>query len=238
MMNIDEALDSITYYAAPSDKYTRLAGCSLLIFVYIVIIREQIAEINLLQLIPGIYLVLLFTSFILLFFSSDILVTNIYDIDYIGLGGIKTFDRTELKLDLETRFILCQSVIIFALISVIPLALDSFIAYGESQIENIWSFDEVINLELFLIIFLIGLSQIPIFGFANANTECFLLILPKYWKPVFIGIILVAAVITPTIDGYTQFLFAFSALSLCVYFLTSTQQRSEVKDLGLNGYFS
>jgi ERCC4-type nuclease len=84
----------------------------------------------------------------------------------------------------------------------------------------------------------IVLSQIPIFGFLKSNTEKFLLILPKYWKRVSVSIVLIAAVITPTIDGYTQFLFAFSALSLCVYVLTSTQQRSEVQDLGLSGYFS
>ena len=238
MMNIDEALESIPYYETPNDKFSRLVACSVLVFIYIDTIREQIAEINLLQLIPGIYLILLFTSFIFLFFSSDILVTNTYDIDYIGLGGIKTFDRMEVKIDLQARFVLCQLVTTLALSSVIPLALDSFIAYGENQIENLWSFDEVINLELFLIIFLIALSQIPIFGFLKSNTEKFLLILPKYWKRVSVCIVLIAAVITPTIDGYTQFLFAFSALSLCVYVLTSTQQRAEVQDLGLSGYFS
>ena len=99
MMNIDEALESIPYYETPSDKFSRLVACSVLVFIYIDTIREQIAEINLLQLIPGIYLILLFTSFLFLFFSSDILVNNTYDIDYIGLGGIKNFYRMDIKKD-------------------------------------------------------------------------------------------------------------------------------------------
>jgi hypothetical protein len=170
-MNIDEALESIPYYETPSDKFSRLVACSVLVFIYIDTIREQIAEINLLQLIPGIYLILLFTSFLFLFFSSDILVNNTYDIDYIGLGGIKTFDRMEIKIDLQTRFVLCQLVITLALSSVIPLALDSFIAYGENQIENLWSFDEVITLEIILLIILLTLSQIPLFILIGLNNE-------------------------------------------------------------------
>jgi len=238
MMNIEEALISYPFYQKQKDNFIRFILYSVVVFIYIDAIRQQISEINLLQLIPGIYLILLFTSFIFLIFWSNFIINNLYDIDYISLSGTKTIERMATKIILKTRAFLCILVAALTLNSVLPLSLDSFISYGENEIENLWSFDEVINLEFFLLIFLIILSQVPIYGFSKSNTEKFILILPKYWKPVSFSIFLVAALITPTIDGYTQFLFSFCAIALCLFVITSTKQRVTINDQGLNGYIS
>lgn len=238
MMNVDEALSSYRYYRKQKDNLIRYVLYSVVVFIYIDAIREQISEINLLQLIPGIYLVLLFTSFVFLIIGSEFLVNNIYDIDLINLSGTKTSERTINKIIFKTRTILYLLVLALTLNSVLPLSLDSFISYGENEIENLWSFDEVINLEFLLLTFLVLLSQSPILGFSKSNSEKFLLILPKYWKPVSFIIFLFAAFITPTIDGYTQFLFSICAIALCLFVVTSTKERVGLNDQGLNGYIS
>jgi hypothetical protein len=237
-MNIEEALISYPFYQKQKDNLIRFIFYSVIVFIYIDGVRQQISEINLLQLVPGIYLILLFTSFILLIIWSSFISNNLYDVDYISLSGTKTLERMGSKIVLKTRILLGLLVASLTLNSVLPLSLDSFISYGENEIENLWSFDEVINLELLLLLILIILSQIPIYGFSQSNTEKSVLILPRYWKIISFIIFLASGLITPTIDGYTQFLFSFSAISLCLFVITSIKQRLIVNDQGLNGYIS
>jgi len=237
-MNIEEALISYPFYQKQKDNLIRFIFYSVIVFIYIDGVRQQISEINLLQLVPGIYLILLFTSFILLIIWSSFISNNLYDVDYISLSGTKTLERMGSKVVLKTRILLGLLVASLTLNSVLPLSLDSFISYGENEIENLWSFDEVINLELLLLVILIILSQIPIYGFSQSNTEKSVLILPRYWKIISFIIFLASGLITPTIDGYTQFLFSFSAISLCLFVITSIKQRLIVNDQGLNGYIS
>jgi hypothetical protein len=237
-MNIEEALISYPFYQKQKDNLIRFIFYSVIVFIYIDGVRQQISEINLLQLVPGIYLILLFTSFILLIIWSSFISNNLYDVDYISLSGTKTLERMGSKIVLKTRILLGLLVASLTLNSVLPLSLDSFISYGENEIENLWSFDEVINLELLLLLILIILSQIPIYGFSQSNTEKSVLILPRYCKIISFIIFLASGLITPTIDGYTQFLFSFSAISLCLFVITSIKQRLIVNDQGLNGYIS
>ena len=107
MMNIEEALISYPFYQKQKDNFIRFILYSVVVFIYIDAIRQQISEINLLQLIPGIYLILLFTSFIFLIFWSNFIVNNLYDIDYISLSGTKTIERMSTKIIFKTRAFLC-----------------------------------------------------------------------------------------------------------------------------------
>ena len=66
--------------------------------------------------------------------------------------------------------------------SVIPLSLDSFNSYGEKTLENIWSFDEVISLEIILLSILLLLCQIPLILIVSLNNEKEINVLPEYWK--------------------------------------------------------
>jgi hypothetical protein len=73
MINIDETLELLLEYSVQRDFF--LKGI-LYIFSSIIIldlIREQIPEVSILQLIPGFYLFLLFTLFFLAAFFFDII---------------------------------------------------------------------------------------------------------------------------------------------------------------------
>jgi hypothetical protein len=60
MLNLDETLSLNLYYILQRDFYWKAILYSLGVFIFVDILRAQIAEVNLLQLIPGFYLILLF----------------------------------------------------------------------------------------------------------------------------------------------------------------------------------
>jgi len=119
--------------------------------------------------------------------------------------------------------------------SVIPLSLDSFNSYGEKTLENIWSFDEVLSLEIILLIILITLSQFPLLVVTYVSTEKDSQILPEYWKSLSFVIFLISGFLTPTIDGYTQLSFSFCAISLYFILINLIQKRVNLRFNGLNG---
>lgn len=238
MLNIEEAVEVYESYIKQNNYILRCVFYSIIVFIFIDIIRQQVSEINLLQLIPGLYLILLFTAFIALVISSNFLTKIPYNVDSKNISGTKTFGRFRVRIIVKIRTILLMALALLTLCSVLPLSLDSFNSYVEGELENLWSFDEVLNLEILLLIFLIILSQTPIYGFSSFNTEKILDILPQFWKNLSLTIFLTAAFITPTIDGYTQFIFASSAISLYFFIITTIKQRS-VSDLqGFIGYIS
>ena len=62
MFNIDETTELKVYYLLQKDLYMRGFLYSVGVFLFIDLVRSQISEVNLLQLIPGFYLLLLFIS--------------------------------------------------------------------------------------------------------------------------------------------------------------------------------
>ena len=238
MMIIEESLEPYPYYLEQKDSLIRYISYSIVALLYINGIREQISEITLLQLIPGIYLILIFAAFIFLIIWSKVLNEILSDFDNEDLSGLKTRKIKIFKTVRKTRTILYLSIASLTLCSVLPLSLDSFISYGEGEIESIWSFDEVINLELLLLAFLVFLSQYPLSGFSKSNTEKLLRDLPKSWKFLSFIVFLFAAFLTPTIDGYTQFLFSFCAITLSLFVILSTKERVGLYDQGFVGFVS
>lgn len=238
MLNIEEAVEAYESYLKQKNYILRCIFYSIIVFVFIDIIRQQVSEINLLQLIPGLYLILLFTAFIVLIISSNFLVKIPYNVDSKNMSGTKTFGRFRFPIIVKTRIILLMGFALLTLCSVLPLSLDAFNSYVEGELENLWSFDEVLNLEILLLLFLIFLSQIPIYGFSSFNTEKILDILPQFWKNLSLIVFLAAAFITPTVDGYTQFIFASSAISLYFFIIIATKQRSLSDPQGFIGYIS
>ena len=96
--------------------------------------------------------------------------------------GTKTKNKLETTLLLKFSYFLffCCLLIIFN--TVIPLSLDSFNTYGEKTLENLWSFDEVLTLEITLFIILIMLSQIPVVVCTTFTTEQDVNVFPEFWK--------------------------------------------------------
>jgi hypothetical protein len=229
MLNLDETLSLNLYYILQRDFYWKAILYSLGVFIFVDILRAQIAEVNLLQLIPGFYLILLFLSFLFLLFSSDFIFRVPIEFDNKKEFGTKTLTKIELFILLRFSFFFLFSILLFVLNSIIPLSLDSFNSYGEKTLENIWSFDEVLNLEIILLCLLIFLSQIPIFLISYLSTEKENQILPEFWKILSLLIFIISGFLTPTIDGYTQLSFSFFAISLYLIVINFVQKRITIR---------
>jgi hypothetical protein len=112
MLNLDETVETNNAYIIQRDLYIRGLLYSLGVVIFIDIIRNQVAEINLLQLIPGFYLILLFISFVLLVFSSDLFNRIPFDFDNNKSLGTKTITRMEGAILLKFGLSLFLSSII------------------------------------------------------------------------------------------------------------------------------
>lgn len=233
MLNLDETLQIIKDYIIQRDLYLKGFVYITGVFVFLDILRSQVSEINLLQLIPGFYLLLLFVSFVLLLFISNFSLNIPLNIDSKKSLGTKTITKMNQQIKLKLSFYFFCSVLFLILKSVIPVSLDSFDSYDQETLTNLWSFDEVLSLESFLLTILLILSQIPIVVIINFNTEKDINILLEYWKLFSFIIFIFAGIITPTIDGYTQFNFAVSAISLYLLVISIIGKRIIVKFNGI-----
>ena len=182
MLNLEETLDLTEFYVAQRNLFIRIIGYSVGVVLFVEILRSQVPEIDLLQLIPGFYLLLVFISSILLvsvsnsFFHIPILLDTKKDI------GTKTVGKLELTAIVKFAFVLL-AILLFAVVSLIlPLSLDSFENYGEGNLESLWSFEEVLNLEVILTMTVFSLSQIPNLTVFVLTTEKDIQVLPAYWK--------------------------------------------------------
>ena len=229
MLNLDETLEITSFYVVQRDLYLKGVVYSFGVIVFIEIVRSQVAEINLLQLIPGFYLVLLFLSFLFLMLFSDLFFRVPFENDNTKSFGTKTITKIEKGITMKFSFFLFVTGFLLVLNTVIPLSLDSFNSYGEKTLENIWSFDEVISLETILLIILLILSQTPLVIMSIWTTEKDVNILPEFWKSLSLLIFLAAGFLTPTIDGYTQLSFAGSAVSLYLIIINVIEKRVMIK---------
>ena len=167
--------------------------------------------------------------FQVLLYFSDFLLRIPVEADNDKIFGTKTIERAEKGISLKLSYFLFYFCLGSSLNSVIPLSLDSFNSYGEKTLENIWSFDEVISLEIILLTILLLLCQIPLILIVSLNNEKEISVLPEYWKALSFIVFIASGVLTPTIDGYTQLSFAFSALSLYLIIIIILTKRLDIK---------
>lgn len=229
MLNLDETLFANTGYTKQRDIYIRILLFAGGVVAFVEYLRGQVSEVNLLQLIPGFYLLLLFTSLVYLVGFSDFF-QNIYpSVDDKKSLGTKTKNKLETLSLLKFSTFLFFLCILTITNTVIPLSLDSFNNYGEKALENVWSFDQVLTLEITLYIILIIISQIPIIVVANFSNEKDLRTMPELWRIISVSIFTIAGMLTPTIDGYTQLSFSFSALILYLIIIYVTSKKVNTK---------
>jgi hypothetical protein len=229
MLNLDETFELNNLYVIQRDLYLKGFLYSFGVVIFIELVRGQVAEVNLLQLIPGFYLIVLFISFIVILYFSDLLIRVPIESDNEKIFGTKTIERAENAILTKLAYTLFYGCLITTLNSVIPLSLDSFNSYGENTLENIWSFDEVITLEVILLTILLSLCQIPLLFILSLNNEKEISILPEYWKSLSFLVFIASGILTPTIDGYTQLSFAFSSLSLYLIIIIILTKRLDLK---------
>jgi Sec-independent protein secretion pathway component TatC len=183
----------------------------------------------LLQLVPGLYLVLLFISFLFLVYFSNLWLLVPFKLDNDKSLGTKTINRTSRYVIAKTSLSLFLIGLVVTLNTVIPLSLDSFNSYGERSLENIWSFEDVIGLEITLLIILIVLCQIPIVVVSIYTNEKDANLFPEVWRILSLIIFILSGILTPTIDGYTQLAFSASAVSLYLIIISLIEKRVNTK---------
>jgi len=229
MLNLEETLSVFYYYNIQKDLYLKGILYVLGAIKILDLLRSQIAEINLLQLVPGYYLLLVLIAFILLMITSTYSFRIPFNLDTNSSFGTKT----SIKIELQTRFnVSLASGIAFLFLSfntIVPIGLDSFDSYDQETLTNLWSFEEVLGLESILLTVLIALSQLPIFFVTYLTTEKDVNELPEYWKNLSFFIFVFAGFITPTIDGYTQFNLSISAISLYLMIISLVEKRVSIK---------
>jgi hypothetical protein len=229
MFNLDDTLEIIVKYTIQRDLSLGIICYSFGVFALLNFLRGQVSEINLLQLIPGFYVLLLFLSLFFLTFFSDLFLKLPSSVDNQKAFGTKTMNRMEANILLKFSFFLFFGCLLIILNSVIPVSLDSFNSYGEKTLESIWSFDEVLNLEIFLVTLLLILSQTPVFFVSSFNSENSINLLPEFWKILSFGAIILAGILTPTIDGYTQLSFAAATISFYGIMINLLKKRIGMK---------
>ena len=102
MLNLDETFELNNSYVMQRDLYLKGFLYSFGVVIFIDLVRGQVAEVNLLQLIPGFYLILLFLSFCVLLYFSDLLIRVPIESDNDKIFGTKTIERAENGISLKS----------------------------------------------------------------------------------------------------------------------------------------
>jgi len=232
MLNLDIPMQINIFYNDQRDTYIRAVCYAPAIIPFINIIRRQVSEVNLLQLVPGFYLLLLYIAFLLLIISSTFFVRFAFNTDSLKAAGTKVIFRLETIRFRRLNISLLINTLIASFLSIIPLSLDSFNTYGEKTLENIWSLDEVLGLEIILLITMSLISQVPVYSISFFDSDKRLNSLPKIWKKFSFFVFVLAGFLTPTIDGYTQLGFASAGIFLYLFLINLLQKRRETKFIG------
>lgn len=225
MFSTDEAYELHPFYLSQQNLYTKLFSYILGALILINLVRSQISEVNLVQLIPGFYLLLLLLAFLFLIYFSYYFFRIPYLIDTKSLNGTKVRTKQSVKIAMKSGLFLFLIQLSVSLNSVVPISLECFNSYGEKTLENQWSLLEVVTLEIILLTILLFLSQFPAYFVLPIRNELLSQVFSKYWKKVSFFIILFSGFLTPTIDGYTQLSFAFSTLFLYFWSVIFSNKR-------------
>ena len=231
MFSLELAFLNQSRYRLDNDFFVKGFSYALGSVVFLEILRGQVSEVNVLQLVPGFYLFLLFISLLVLVLISTILFQISYRVDIRKSAGTKSPNRYDVKTLIKLGLALVLTLLPIVLNTVIPLGLESFNSYGEKSLENVWSLDQIIALETILLFILLTLSQVPVLSVLDLQNEDNAGFFPRYWRPVSLGIFVFSGVLTPTIDGYTQVSLSVCALSLYTIIIWILQKRVDMKFL-------
>lgn len=149
---------------------------------------------------------------------SGLLVASpfvLYQIVQFVLPGLTRRERRFIAPIVFGSTILFVAGLAFAYLALIPAALNFFINYGEGVVEQLWSIDRYFEFVL-LLLFSTGLAfQIPVIqlllGLIGIVSSRQML---SGWRYVFLGSVVLGAVLTPSTDPVTQSLLAGAVLGL------------------------
>jgi len=229
MFSLDEAFFANSSYFVQTDLYAKILFSACGSFFVVEFIRAQVAEIEVLQLVPGLYLLLLFLSWVFLIAVSIAIERLPMAIDNKKSSGTKTINRLEIGILVKDSIQGAMNQLVITLSTSIPIGFEAFNSYGERTLEDLWSLDEVVALEVYLLLVIILLSQIPTLVCLNYNTEKFILGLPFGWRIIGVSCFTIGGMVTPTIDAVTQISFAASTYYLYLLVIGVLIKRRNVK---------
>jgi len=236
MLNIEESFYSCSRYNNQKEIVLKIIFSLSAVFSFLRLLRYQVPEMNLLQLVPGIYFFFLF-FFIIVFLSISEFFLKL-PIEFEGKKelGFKTKKKINRFIFLKLIFSFLFFFFFFSINTLIPLSLDSINSFGEKTLENIWSFDEVLNIEFFLILIILAFSIVPIFFNSIWKNEKIFFFFPSNWKALSITSFILCGSLTPTLDVWTQLAFSFSFLFFYIVLLTAIQKGLSLKFLGSTSF--
>jgi len=119
-----------------------------------------------------------------------------------------------------------------------PAALQFFVSYGDGAVESLWSIEQYFSF-LLVLLFSTGLAfQVPVvqvlLGKAGVVRSSDM---ASVWRYVVVGSTVMAAVLTPSTDPFTQALLAVPlvglyAMGVVVVYLMEKQSEEEMQNLG------
>jgi hypothetical protein len=229
MLNLEETLETTPSYIIQRDLSLKAFVYAGGVLTFIDFLRGQISEVKILQLVPGFYFFLILISFLFLVILSTGLIRVPFRVDQKRSWGTKTNNKKKALILLKLIGFVFSAGMIVILNTLIPISLDFFNSTGVKTLENTWSFGEVLALEIFLLLVLSILFQIPIFLVAVNYNEDDIRLFPNTWRSLSFGIFVLSGLITPTIDGYTQISLASAAFSLYLMVITTLTKRLYIK---------
>jgi hypothetical protein len=229
MFNLEESFERSLFYSIHSNFLIKILKYSLSFLSFLIILRNQVPEMKLLQLIPGFYLLLIIFCFIFLFFFSEMSFFSAINLEQKSEIGSKTLEKINIFVALKISYSLLFSCLAISINTIIPLSLDSLNTYSEQNLESLWSFDEVLLIETFLGILLIFFSQFPLILSFSLTIERHIYWLQKFWKFFSFLAFFISGILTPTIDGYTQLGFSFSTIFFYFLLINILEKRLSAK---------
>jgi hypothetical protein len=237
MLNIEETNLTFSSYNRQSDILIKIFFSFFPVLLLLEVLRSQISEIKLLQLVPGLYLFLILVFLVFLIFFSVTIFSLPLKLDNQKIYGTKTVEKMRLTILLKFSFSLFFGVVFFLLNAFVPISLDAFNSYGSNTLENLWSLDEVLTFEFWLLFLLFFISQLPVVFTSYFSIENDIDFLLKIWKYISFTCFIVAGSLTPTVDALTQATFAMAAILLYFIVINLLQKRIPTKFLGINSRY-
>jgi len=134
---------------------------------------------------------------------------------YLG-AELTTQEKKFALISIFIGSILLISGVLYGSLFVIPAVMEFFASLTPSYIEINYNLSEYIDFSLFMLMTLVGVFQLPLLIIASVLTNLISIVsLKKNRKGIYFGLIIAAALITPTPDLFTL---AMVALPLLILF--------------------
>lgn len=176
-------------------------------------IRLQVAEVTLLQLVPGLYLSIVFGFSLVVLFISLYVVQFIKELDAEKKFGTKTRNRAIVLQIIKARssiFMVGTYVLFFG---IIPLSFESFTVISTGTVANLWAIDEFLGVETSLAFIIYIIVQFPFFVTGPDYSLSDIQLAPKFLRDYLFTVTLLSGVCTPTVDVATQVNFIIIGIS-------------------------